>query len=756
MTRSPAGPTRVVLHVVESWGAGVRAATLQFVHATPEVEHHLLRATGRAEFASDGETVFQSVRTLPTNLPGAHRAIRAAVRELRPDVVHAHSTYAGAFVRTAVRSTARRRIVYSPHCFAFERGDLPRLRRRLTRVVERVLAHNTDTLAACSPGEARTAAGMHVRRIVTVPNVARVPALAMLERRHPSRVVGVGRIGAQKDPAFFREAVGLLGAMRPQVSAWWIGDGDDHASRYALERDGVHVTGWLPSFDAQRALGGAGVYLHTARWEGFPLSILEAVELGIPVIARDVPTMHGAIATPGVRTPAEMAAAADALIAGGDDARQKNLDAWRALLVDNTEHRQAVALRAAYRGGTGARVLVNGKFLGASSPSGMQRYATEVTRRLVDADPAARVVVPRDAVLPTWLPDARVLRSRLRGIAFEQLALPWRARRAMLLNLAGPAPLVTRDQLVVMHDVTPERFPGTFSRRFVLWYRVMYRVLARRARHLATVSEFSRGELAEVLGVDAGRFAIAPNGHEHALAVRAEADEVRFGGAIVRATAEPYVLFIGNLTPSKNLAPTARAFARAGVPVVVVGAAGARRVFVAESGLDVSGVHLAGRLTDAELARLLRGARALVFPSLYEGFGLPIVEAQALGCPIIASDRASIPEVAGDGAVLYDPTRPDDAVALLGQLDPAAREALVRRGHANVTRFTWDRTAATLLAMATDAAVPAPAPMADELDARTLAEWPPPTGAPASEPRGSEPRGSEPRGSEPRGPEAGS
>ena len=80
-----------------------------------------------------------------------------------------------------------------------------------------------------------------------------------------------------------------------------------------------------------------------------------------------------------------------------------------------------------------------------------------------------------------------------------------------------------------MHDVTPARFPRTFSRRFVLWYSVLYRLLARRARHLATVSEFSRGELAEVLGVDPARFALAPNGHEHAFEARADAAELTLG-----------------------------------------------------------------------------------------------------------------------------------------------------------------------------------------------------------------------------------
>jgi len=696
----------VVLHVVESWGAGVRAAVLQFVSATPELEHHLLRGVNRSEFAADDEAGFASVGVLPAGALAARRTIRRGADAVDADVVHAHSSYAGLFVRLALRTRPGRRLVYSPHCFAFERRDLSPVTRLLVRAAERALVRNTDTIAACSPGEAVTAIRLRARRVVHVPNVARVPALAMLEHRDPNRVVAVGRIGAQKDPDFFRNTVlHLRRGGHPGLDARWIGDGDDRIARLRLERAGIPVTGWLSSFDAHRALGAAGVYLHTARWEGFPIAILEALELGVPVIARDVSTLSGAIATPGIRTPEQMAAAAEELLRGGEAARQQNLAEWQRLIAANTPERQAATLRAAYAGRGRQPILLNGKWLSAQA-GGMQRYAAEITRRVLDLDPASRVVVPRDAVLPDWLPPARVLRSRLRGIAFEQLALPVRARGAMLLNLAGPAPLLKRDQLVVMHDVTPARFPRTFSRRFVLWYSVLYRVLARRARHLATVSEFSRGELADVLGVDPARFALAPNGHEHAFAARADAAELTLGTELAARTVDDYVLCIGTLTPSKNLAPVTRALAAAGIPVVVVGAAGARRVFAGEVPLAGPGIHLAGRLSDGELALLLRNARALVFPSLYEGFGLPLVEAQALDCPVVASDRASIPEVAGEGALYFDPMRPEDAVARVRELLPAERRRLISHGRRNIARFSWDRTAAILLGLATDAPVP--------------------------------------------------
>lgn len=677
-----------MLHVVESWGAGTRAAVLRMVAATGHLEHHLIRATTRAEFDARGEEGFASVSDLPPGILGGVAAVRRVVRDLRPDVVHAHSSTAGVVARLAVRSRPGRRVVYSPHCFAFERRDLAPPIRAAIRVVERGLARRTDTVAACSPAEAAEAARW-ARRVVLVPNVADIAdgAAPRPQAAGALRVVGVGRLGAQKDPDFYRAVIDRLRALPGGVEPEWVGGGDgDRAARLAAS--GIEVSGWLPAAEATARLARADVLVYSAAWDGFPLAILEAVARGIPVIARDVPSLAGATATPGLATPAQVAAAVDALRRGGEPARAENLAAWRALLADNTPERVAATLDAVYRPAAPRPLVLNGKWLSAR-PSGMQRFAGEIGRRLLALDPSARVAVPRDAVLPDWLPPHRVDRLRSRGLLFEQVALPVRTRGRILLNLAGPAPLSRRRQLVVMHDAAPMRHPETFSRAFVAWYRVMYGVLSRTARYLATVSEFSRGELAAVLGVPAERFLVTYDGHEHALEALALADPTPVPGE--------YLLCIGNLTPSKNLAPVTRALAAAGERVVVVGAAGPSRVYAAEAGLDVPGVELAGRLDDAELARLLRDARALVFPSLYEGFGLPIVEAQALGCPVIASTAASLPEVAGDAALYFDPRDPAAAVARVRELSEAERSRLRERGRANVVRFSWDESAAAIL-----------------------------------------------------------
>lgn len=344
---------------------------------------------------------------------------------------------------------------------------------------------------------------------------------------------------------------------------------------------------------------------------------------------------------------------------------------------------------------TARAIVINGKWL-AANPTGVQRYAGELVQRILLKDADAHVVVPADAVVPSWLPPERTTRSRARGPVFEQLALPWHARGRLLLNLAASGPLLVREQLIVMPDALVARYPETFSRLFVLWYSIMYRVLVRTARHVATISRFSRAELAEVLRVPPDRFTVIPAGHEHALGPAVAPTDP----ALLAAMQNPYFLCVGSLTPSKNLAPVTKALAGAGAQVIVVGASGVKRVYAEEMGLAGDGIHLAGRLSDAELSHVMRHAQALVFPSLYEGFGLPLIEAQAVACPVIASDRGSIPEVAADSVLFFDALDPAAAAALAVGLTADQREDLIARGRRNIERYRWDASADLVLSIA--------------------------------------------------------
>lgn len=342
---------------------------------------------------------------------------------------------------------------------------------------------------------------------------------------------------------------------------------------------------------------------------------------------------------------------------------------------------------------------VNGKWL--SRPvTGTGRYAQEVVRSLV-ADVPLVLHVPRDADVPDWLSEScTVVRHRTSGAVFEQLALPLATRGRYLLNMAGPAPLLKRRQLVVMHDATPLRWPASYSRRFVLWYRILDTWFARTATHLVTVSEFSRGELAAALRRPAARWAVAPCGHEHFSGLVARQPELPPGFA----PDQPFLVCVGTLALHKNLVGPATALARAGWQVLVVGTGGPSRVYA--SGVTEqlpAGLFLLGRIDDDELAWCYDNALALVFPSKYEGFGLPVVEAQTRGCPVLASDAASLPEVLGGSGLLFPPDDHEQLIRHAARLrdDATTRDALREAGRANVGRYPWGAAAGTIAGLIT-------------------------------------------------------
>lgn len=343
--------SRRVLHVIESFGGGSANAMQEFVEATPDFEHHLLRATRAGEYVpTDTTGRFASVRELPAGVLPRLRAVRSAVREVQPDVIHAHSSFAGLYVRTSVRSTSRRRIVYSPHCFAFFRGDLKFPPRALIAVIETALALNTDRIAACSSGERRVATWMPSRRrAVHVPNTPRAVSSKRGAERSAgdARVVSSGRLGLQKDPAAFLQVVENARSLLPGLRATWIGDGDP-GLRESLVRSGVTVTGWIPKDDVAAALAAADVYLHTAAWEGFPLAVLEAAAAEVPIVARRISAFDGMPRAWLFSSPAE---GATLIAEAASGRRAENVEAWGRALAHNTVADQRAALLRVYGDG---------------------------------------------------------------------------------------------------------------------------------------------------------------------------------------------------------------------------------------------------------------------------------------------------------------------------------------------------------------------------------------------------------------------
>jgi len=360
--------------------------------------------------------------------------------------------------------------------------------------------------------------------------------------------------------------------------------------------------------------------------------------------------------------------------------------------------------------GKPASVFVNGRFL-AQRQTGVQRAAAELVRAL---DGLLAAAAGEDAACVTILapPDADTARLRLSaiatrmvghgtGYAWEQAELPRAAAGRLLLNLGNVAPLLHRRNAVLIHDASVFDRPDGYGWRFRLAMRLLLPVVARRAEALFTVSRFSAERLEHHGVAGHGGYSILPSGSDHMARVTPDSTALaRYGLAPLR-----YVLFVGSPHPNKNLAGALAAITRVGDPALrlaVVGAADAR-VFTADGRPAVDPGDRAvflGAIDDAAMAALYVGALALLFPSYYEGSGLPPLEAMALGCPVVASDRASIPEVCGDAAVLVAPDDPAAMAAALDRLaaDPAWRQGRIARGRTRAAAFTWRASAEVLAA----------------------------------------------------------
>ncbi|WP_369389287.1 glycosyltransferase family 4 protein [Streptomyces sp. CG1] len=354
------GGRPTVLHVAEAWGGGVQTAVRDYVRSVPEVRHLLLMSERADCQVADTDALFDGVWRMPPGHVARVREVGRLFRELRPDVVHAHSSLAGGYVRLAP-AVPTDRIVYTPHCYAMERGDLARYAAAAVQTVERVLSRRTGTVAGVSPREVELARSLRKRqRAIHVPNLVpcQETATALPSKPGtepevrtgdtglpPRTVAAVGRLCPQKDPAFFAEAAAEGRRLMPSSNWFWLGGGES-VHRERLEQAGVTVTGWLDHLSLQRLLAQANVYAHTALWEGAPMTLLEAVGLGRPVVARRIPALESLGLTGLVDTPLDLAAAAVAVLTHGPG--EKTGARLDQLFAEHTPERQRMMLRYAY------------------------------------------------------------------------------------------------------------------------------------------------------------------------------------------------------------------------------------------------------------------------------------------------------------------------------------------------------------------------------------------------------------------------
>lgn len=324
-------------------------------------------------------------------------------------------------------------------------------------------------------------------------------------------------------------------------------------------------------------------------------------------------------------------------------------------------------------------IVINGRFEGRRL-TGVERYASEILRSL---KPEPKVIKPLQTL------------TGLRGHFWEQFILPRELGKDQYLwSPANTGPLVVTAQTVTIHDLSVLDHPEWFTPSFRLWYRLLLPRLARQARSILTVSEHSRRSILRRFKLPEQNVTVVSDGvnlrHFHPCDPTPMRTKYELHN--------PYVLFVGSLDPRKNLDRLLQAWIRLSefrdLDLVIVGSQGA--VFQPVS-LPSFGRRrrFLGYVPDEDLPGLYAGATFFIMPSLFEGFGLTVLEAMACGTPVITSYAGALPEVTGDAAILVDPTSVEGMAEAMRNLllDDSMRSSLREKGMERACKFSWERSA---------------------------------------------------------------
>jgi glycosyltransferase involved in cell wall biosynthesis len=350
----------------------------------------------------------------------------------------------------------------------------------------------------------------------------------------------------------------------------------------------------------------------------------------------------------------------------------------------------------------GIRIGINALYLIPGGVGGTEIYLRELLAALAELDQVNEYLVftnletqsdlvPKQANFH-WKPQAVHARFRPARILWEQIILPFEAARYRLDVLFNPgftAPVFAPcRQVTVFHDLQHKRYPEYFRWLDLPFWRLLLWAAAHRSHRLIAVSEATRADLLHCYRISKERVAVIPHGVEPAFS------------HLDRSHTESYLLCVSTLHPHKNLARLIRAYARKrrDYRLILAGLRGFHTAsverLIEEMGLQES-VQITGWIPREELYSLYARARAFVYPSLFEGFGMPVLEAMAAGIPIACSDIPPLHEVAGDAALFFNQLDEDAIAVAMERLmaDASLRERLAHAGRERARRFTWQRSA---------------------------------------------------------------
>lgn len=331
-------------------------------------------------------------------------------------------------------------------------------------------------------------------------------------------------------------------------------------------------------------------------------------------------------------------------------------------------------------------IQANTRFL-AHELTGVQRYTTEVLRRLS---------IPVREIHPENWPSEGIA-----GHLWEQFALPFLINDGLLWNPTCPGPVAARNQIVTVHDLTAIERPEWFDRKYALWHRALTPLALQRCRHIIAVSHYTATRIKDRYSIPDEKISVVHNGVDQRFSPSSENGIARMRQRLDLPDG-PYVLSLSAIEPRKNIHRTLRVWDQIQedlpekIHLVLAGGAGRPTIFHNYSISSVpDNVYFTGYVDDDVLPDLYSGAEAFIYPSLYEGFGLPVLEAMACGTAIITSNTTSLPEVVGEAGIRVDPTSDQDLYEGLGRIlgDADLREQYALKGKERAASFRWQDTA---------------------------------------------------------------
>lgn len=348
--------------------------------------------------------------------------------------------------------------------------------------------------------------------------------------------------------------------------------------------------------------------------------------------------------------------------------------------------------------------VVNGRYL-TQKASGVHRYAFEICNKLHEMGVDFHVAIPQE-IQDDYKFQFKTVKcgSIQNGHLWEQISLPRYLKKIgspLLISFTGSGPLYYKNQIMTIHDVSHERHPEWFSKGYYRFYHYMMPRIGKKAHAVLTVSQFSKQEIIETLGIDEKKIHVVHSNVPFHHTPSAE-DVLQFKRS---EDTERYILAVSNMDPRKNFAQLIKAFNKIEDPLVKLYIIGMRQKAFNTPDLQAlvsNRVYLPGFVDDDQLQQMYQNALLSVYPSLYEGFGLPPLESMTFGCPAIVSDIPALREVTEDAGLYVNPHDVDDITTKINQLliDTELQQSLRAKGLEQIKKYSWEKSAKQVLELA--------------------------------------------------------